>query len=78
MKNKIKLKILTQIARGLDIMNRAKLIHGDLKPPNILLDKYENAKIADFGTTKLLQNDKTLPTSRLIGNIYLFLLKLIF
>ena len=45
-------------------MQNVGLIHGDLKPKNILLDKENNALIADFGTLKLQRNTITVVTGK--------------
>jgi len=44
---------IDQIARGLRAMHRLEMIHQDLKPDNILLDKFNTLKIIDFGSTKI-------------------------
>jgi len=61
-------KILGQISSGLAECHRhwrcdnrsnvASIIHRDLKPANILLDRFMNAKICDFGlATEMTNND---------------------
>ncbi|KAI3683472.1 hypothetical protein L1987_83976 [Smallanthus sonchifolius] len=45
------------VAKGLSYLHEDcsnQIIHCDIKPQNILLDDYYNAKIADFGLAKLL------------------------
>ncbi|KAL9458875.1 hypothetical protein AB3S75_007707 [Citrus x aurantiifolia] len=54
---KLRTNIAFQIARGLLYLHedcRAQIIHCDIKPQNILLDDYYNARISDFGLAKLL------------------------
>jgi serine/threonine protein phosphatase PrpC len=42
-----------QIARGLRAMHRMEMIHQDLKPDNILIDRNNTIKIIDFGSTRI-------------------------
>ncbi|KAD5803508.1 hypothetical protein E3N88_14868 [Mikania micrantha] len=49
--------ILLGVVKGLTYLHEDctnQIIHCDIKPQNILLDEYYNAKIADFGLAKLL------------------------
>ncbi|GMP65355.1 hypothetical protein CsSME_00026182 [Camellia sinensis var. sinensis] len=55
-------KIIMDIAKGLAYLHeecRQKIIHLDIKPQNILLDEYFNAKISDFGLSKLIDKDQS-------------------
>ncbi|KAL3684454.1 hypothetical protein R1sor_002476 [Riccia sorocarpa] len=57
-----RLKICVGIARGLCYLHeelQPKIIHRDIKPLNILLDKDWNAKIADFGLARPAKGDET-------------------
>ncbi|XBI15209.1 hypothetical protein VPH35_057668 [Triticum aestivum] len=50
------------IARGLEYLHHScntRIVHFDIKPPNILLDKDFNPKIADFGLAKLCQTKES-------------------
>ncbi|KAF8006160.1 hypothetical protein BT93_K0465 [Corymbia citriodora subsp. variegata] len=55
-------KIIVDIAKGLNYLHeecRQKIVHLDIKPQNILLDGNFNAKVADFGLSKLIDRDQS-------------------
>ena len=55
-------KIILGIAKGLAYLHeecRQKIIHLDIKPQNILLDENLNAKVSDFGLSKLIDKDQS-------------------
>jgi serine/threonine protein kinase len=45
--------IVEQIARGLRAFHRLEMLHQDLRPENIMIDKTGTVKIIDFGSTKI-------------------------
>lgn len=60
------------IARGLLYLHEeceTQIIHCDMKPQNVLLDTNYAAKIADFGFSKLLNQDQTRTNTRARGTI---------
>jgi serine/threonine protein phosphatase PrpC len=45
--------IVEQIARGLRAFHRKEMLHQDLRPDNIMIDKAGTVKIIDFSSTKI-------------------------
>jgi serine/threonine protein phosphatase PrpC len=45
--------IVEQIAKGLRAFHRKEMLHQDLRPANVMIDKTGTAKIIDFGATKI-------------------------
>ncbi len=45
--------IVEQIAKGLQAFHRMEMLHQDLRPENIMIDKTGTVKIIDFGSTKV-------------------------
>ncbi|MEN8218904.1 MAG: protein kinase [Pseudomonadota bacterium] len=45
--------IIEQMASGLRAFHRMEMIHQDLKPENVMIDKHGTLKIIDFGSTKI-------------------------
>lgn len=57
-----RVQIAFGIARGLVYLHQeccTQIIHCDIKPQNILLDEYYNARISDFGLSKLLRMNES-------------------
>ncbi|KAM3692884.1 hypothetical protein ACB098_08G121000 [Castanea mollissima] len=55
-------KITIDIAKGLTYLHddcRHKIVHLDIKPQNILLDENFNAKVLDFGLSKLVDREQS-------------------
>lgn len=45
--------IVEQIAKGLRAFHRKEMLHQDIRPDNIMIDKTGTVKIIDFGSTKI-------------------------
>jgi len=57
-----RLKVLAESAKALSYMHSEaspSILHGDVKPSNILLDNTYTAKVSDFGTSTLAPKDKS-------------------
>ena len=50
-------QIIQEIAQGIHYLHEEHVIHGDLKPDNILFDKLMNPVIIDFGVSIILEPD---------------------
>jgi serine/threonine-protein kinase len=60
-------RLVSQVAEGLDYAHMHGIIHRDLKPSNILMDKVGNAYLADFGIAKVSEAAAQLTGSGIIG-----------
>jgi len=62
--------IVEQIARGLRAFHRMEMLHQDLRPNNIMIDKTGTVKIIDFGSTQvagLMENPRPIARHDILG-----------
>src|SRR4029077_12144314 len=45
-------RVISEVARGLDALHGAGIVHRDVKPGNVLFDAEGTAKLTDFGLAK--------------------------
>lgn len=53
------LRMALDVAEGLSALHREGLVHGDIKPGNIVLDRDGNAKLVDFGLAGMTRRDSS-------------------
>lgn len=47
-------RYLTQISKGLEFLHKNRILHRDIKPDNVFLDRSDNIKIGDLGLGRIL------------------------
>ena len=50
-------KYFREMIRGLDYLHYYKIVHGDIKPENILINANGTVKLSDFGCSKVFNTD---------------------
>ena len=58
-----------QICRALDAAHSVGVIHRDLKPQNIMVDKTGRLLVMDFGLAKTLEGDRMTQTGAMVGTM---------
>jgi len=62
-------RVVSQALAGLEQVHRARIVHGDVKPGNILIDSAGRARLTDFGVAKFLEETTSLRSlSRAVGS----------
>ena len=60
---KVVLEYLKQIVSALEVAHSQNIWHLDIKPENIMIDKYGHVYLIDFGASKHIEQNGTLTTS---------------
>lgn len=65
-------KYAIQIANGLAYAHANQIIHKDVKSQNILIDKFDNVKITDFGIAQMMNNTTITHNKGVLGSAHYF------
>ena len=66
------LKISAQVASALEAAHKSHIIHRDIKPQNIVLNKNMVAKVTDFGIAKISSAATITTSSNTMGSVHYF------
>jgi serine/threonine protein phosphatase PrpC/predicted Ser/Thr protein kinase len=61
--------IIEQVARGLQAFHRMEMIHRDLRPENVMIDRSGTAKIIDFGSVRVAGLAESVTQEQVLGTL---------
>jgi tetratricopeptide (TPR) repeat protein len=50
-------RVLREVGSGLAFAHAAGIVHGDVKPANILIDRQDHARVTDFGVARIVDTN---------------------
>jgi hypothetical protein len=60
-------EIFLQLARALDVIHRAGIIHGDVKPQNVMFRDPRSLVLVDFGVSRVIETSTVLRAGQVVG-----------
>ena len=60
-------RILLHLARALDVIHRAGIVHGDVKPQNIMFRDARSLVLVDFGVSRVVETTTVLRAGQVVG-----------
>ena len=59
--------ILLQLTRALDVVHRAGIVHGDIKPQNVMFRDALSLVLVDFGVSRVVETTSVLRAGHIVG-----------
>ncbi|MCJ2094233.1 protein kinase [Methylobacterium sp. J-072] len=65
-------RLIEQLAKGVQAFHRREMVHQDLRPDNVLIDKAGTVQVIDFGATKVagvVEGDPRIDAAEILGTV---------
>ena len=63
------MRIVSQLAGGLEMAHQAGIVHRDLKPANVMIDEDDRAVLLDFGIARAATDEPLTATGTIVGTV---------